>query len=299
MRNFHVNLTMLRALNALSQSSSLTSVADSLGLSQSAVSHALRGLTEALGEPVTTREGRGLVLTELGRRASTEAREAIAAIERLQDLGRNAPIAGTVTVAAVPSAASAIVPRAISQLRQAFPRLTTSLLEGSDDEVCLWLKDGQADIAIGMKQGTGQAHCLMKDEMFLVASRNHSLASGNTVSLSELSGVPFVMSANGCAPFLADCFAGEQSSPDIVARVRDTASILSMVAAGVGVTILPALSLSALPKSLKSVSFSPMIKRDLWLQHRVAAPSRVQAVLTALEEAADSVDTGRSITART
>ena len=276
-------MTMLRTLDALSRSSNLSSVAETLGLSQSAISHAVRGLTENLGEPVTVRDGRRLVLTEFGQRASKEARQALASIERLQELGREVPVRGHVTVAAVPSAASAIVPVAFSRLRRSYPKLTVDLLEGSDEEVRVWHEEGQADIAIGMDRGVNEAGLLTKDELFLVAPFDHPLADrGGAVSFQQLSGLPFVMSGSGCEPMLKGYFKREKAQLNIVAKVRDTASLLSMVAAGVGVTILPSLSLAGLPNNLKAAPLHPRIERNLWMMHRIAVPSRVHVVLDTL-----------------
>lgn len=108
MSKIHINLTMLKALIAIVEEGGFSRGADRIGVSQSAVSHAIRGLELAIGAPLIERQRGNMELTAMGQKVAEEARGVLQAIERLRKLGQNRNVCGTVRVGVV---ASSILPR--------------------------------------------------------------------------------------------------------------------------------------------------------------------------------------------
>lgn len=263
---------MLRVLDALAKAQNVTNVGKQLGLTQSGVSHALRGLKEALGADVVSRTGRAVMLTEIGERAAVEARVALSAIDRVCQLGDRVEIKGKIRLAVVPSAAFAILPGAVVHLRRRHPAIEVELLEGSDEEVRQWFQDGLSDVAIGMERNAGDAEILARDELVLVVHRQHPLAMKGAVDFKQLAGMPFIMSAGGCEPLLQSLAGKNGMALNIVTRVRDVRSLLAMVRDEVGVSILPAMSISNAETAIATVSLKPKISRELWLMCGPSSP---------------------------
>lgn len=283
----HLNITMLRVLDALGRDASLTRAGDRLGLTQSGVSHALKGLNAALGTPVCLRRGRQLELTETGQRAVVAAREALDAINRLCALGEAPVVSGNLRLAAVPSAAAGLVPKALARLARQHPALEVELLEGADDEVRSWHDKGLAELAVGMARGQAAARVLTRDRLMVVLPPDDDLAAAPALALEQLDGRAIVMSGNGCEPLLRDLFAEAGISLRTVATVRDGSSLLAMVRAGLGLTILPALSLSAGATDLDIRPLAPTVQRALWLMQGAEPSPRARAVAEALQAVCD------------
>ncbi|RII86169.1 LysR family transcriptional regulator, partial [Clavibacter michiganensis subsp. insidiosus] len=140
----------LAAVHALAVRGSITAAAASLGVSQPALSQTLRRLEARIGVPVTARAGRGVVLTEAGRVLARHAETVVHAIDRaadeLDDL--RGLRAGTVRVAAFPSASSTVVPRLLGGLAQAHPGLGFGYLEAEPPEAVAAVRAREADVAV-------------------------------------------------------------------------------------------------------------------------------------------------------
>lgn len=257
---------MLRVLDAVARQRSLSGAAERVCMTQSGVSHAIRSLEKTVGGALLSRDRTGVHLTELGRQALGEAQTALAAVDRLCELsGTNSP-AGLVRIALVPSAASRLAPAFLHTLRKKYPLIEVELLEGTDQEVSAWIKDGVADLCVTGEKGGTSATLLTEDPLVLVAPVDDPLLEFDAVELKMLDQRAFVMSASGCEPMLRRLFKAANIMPDVRLSVKETTSLLAIVGSGIGISVLPRL---AIPtdgwKGVNIRAFEPRLSRQLYL----------------------------------
>ncbi len=277
-----MNLPQLRALVAVADQGSFTAAADSLGISQSAVSHTLAALEHELALALVIRSRSGATLTAHGQQAVGHAREALRRVERIsQDaavaVGRHR---GRLRVAAFPSAAQ-LMPPLIAALGRALPEVAVVLLEGNDSETQAWLTDRVVDLAVvatlcapdgnaatRMTSPTGAL--LAIDRFVAVLDRDHALAGQDSVRLADLEDDPFLLSDGGCEPLLRRLYDAAGVAMRPARRIRDPATLLAMVQQQLGVTVVPELMLPR-AHDLAVIPLTPAAHRAL---HLVPADER-------------------------
>ncbi len=265
MKNVHINTTMLRVLNAVARDKNLTRAAEQLNLTQSGVSHALRAWAQALGAPVVERRGRMTVLTALGEDVLPDVRITLQSLTNISAFATRPDIKGRLRVVSVASAAASIVPQVIRKMHALYPDSSVELLEGTDHEVAGLFSEGVADIAIGMNGDHAQARKLMEVELVAILPTYDALASASPISVQEFHDKPFVMSTSGCEPAILDHFQRFKCTPNVVSRIRDTRAIFASVENGLGLTVLPALSVHSASPELVSRPLDPPLWRNLYL----------------------------------
>lgn len=267
MSKIHINLTMLKALIAIVEEGGFSRGADRIGVSQSAVSHAIRGLELAIGAPLIERQRGNMELTAMGQKVAEEARGVLQAIERLRKLGQSRNVSGTVRVGVVASIASRVTPVALRDLRRNFPDIRLDIWDGTDEEVHEWAKNDLIDIGItGICDGLNAEH-FMEEKQLLLVPEDHRLAGHETVFLAELQGVRFVVSAMGCGPQIDAMLGDAGVAIDVVVRVREKETLFSMVRSHVGVAMVPELALPAIVDGCVVRPLDPPFSRKLFLMH--------------------------------
>lgn len=261
----HVNVTMLRVLVSISETESFSRTAGRLGLTQSAVSHALRGFEATVGARLMLRGRKGVALTAAGEKALAAARQALAAIAEIGRLAE-APVEGRVRLALINSASVRIAPRVLVAAGARYPRLAIDILLGTDREVVEWLERGAADLGISFERSAkGRADILLHDEFYAVAAPGRR-PSAAAIALRDLDRTPFIMSAGGCAPMLAGLFEAAGIRPDIRLSAHDMGALLALVGAGHGVSIAPGLSFPRdWERLVERHPLQPRLIRPLWL----------------------------------
>ncbi|WP_288193131.1 LysR family transcriptional regulator [uncultured Phyllobacterium sp.] len=289
MSKIHINLTMLKALIAIVEEGGFSRGADRIGVSQSAVSHAIRGLELAIGAPLIERQRGNMELTAMGQKVAEEARGVLQAIERLRKLGQNRNVCGTVRVGVVASIASRITPAALRDLRRNFPDIRLDIWDGTDQEVHEWVRNGLIDIGIaGICDGLNAEH-FMEDKLLLLVPHDHVLAGHETVFLAELQDARFVVSATGCGPQIDAMLEEAGVAIDVVVRVREKETLFSMVRSHVGLAMVPELALPAIVEGCVVRPLDPPFSRKLFLMHGDASlNSSARAVADAFRRASCS-----------
>ncbi|WP_082763825.1 LysR family transcriptional regulator [Frondihabitans sp. PAMC 28766] len=252
-----LDLLDLRCIRAVADAGTITGAAGLLGYSQPAVTQRLRRAERLLGQPLVLRSGRGVTLTEAGRRLARHAVHVQAALDAAEQdlddlLGGSG---GTVRLAGFPSASSTLVPAILSSLRITHPNLVVSYVEAEPPEAMQLLREGAVDLALtftypGDARSSGRVdddgvveRALFRDTMLLVAP------TGTSGELADLRDQRFIGGCPRCrGHLLASCRAAG-FEPDIVLETDNALAVTGLVAAGLGVALLPALSLvsAALP----------------------------------------------------
>ena len=262
-----MTLVQLQIFSQVAEQGSFTKAAQTLNISQSAVSHAIAELEAELGGMLLIRDKRQPVLiSDFGKRVLEPVRiilngiahidQEAAAIKGLET--------GTIRVGSFPSAAARLFPKIMSVFEQLHPHIHIVLFEGTDEEVAEWLRTRVVDVGFVAHSSpeNGMIH-LTQDKMVAVLPKSHELKEKPRISLSDLESHPFIMSTGGCKPLIQDFFQQSQCTPCIKFEVRDIGTILNMVREGLGITIIPELSLPDTPSGVLVKDLQPSMWRYL------------------------------------
>lgn len=241
----NISLTQLRCFAAVADKGSFTLAAETLCLTQSAVSQAVKQIETTLGAQLLARAPEGVGLTAQGRQALPEVRAALAALERLGASTRQAaPLSGSLRLGVVQSAAIRLLPGWMRRLRILHPGISLVLYEGTDPEILSWVLSGVAEAGICSRLHPDlTATEIFRDAYVAVVPVGHDLAGAGVISLEALTGQKMLLSGGGCESLIEELLTQAGSTPDIVCMVRDNTTLLSMVREKLGLTIVPELAL--------------------------------------------------------
>jgi aminoethylphosphonate catabolism LysR family transcriptional regulator len=233
--------TQLRAFHAVATAGSFTEAARALGVSQPAVSMAVRGLEEAYGVELLAR-GRKVALTELGR-ALLEAVRPIFAIEAeaAEILGQHSGLLrGHLRVGAD---APYVVMPVLAAFHRAHPGVLLSLSLGNSSEVLRDLLDGRTDVAAFSDRVEDKrlfAVAAARSRQVVVVPKTHPWAARPSIHLAELHGAPMVMREEGSRTRGAFEAAIREAEvvPEIVMELGSREAVQEAVAAGIGVGVV-------------------------------------------------------------
>lgn len=245
----------LRLLLEFAERGTIAATAVALGYTPSAVSQQLAALEREAGAALLDRTARTAELTEAGNRLAAHATEILAMIEAAEaDLAAPEP-AGRVAISAFPTAAVAFAP-ALTRTVRAHPGLSLLLRQTAGREVLRQVKAGQIDVAIvddwTGRLTTGQSALrffpLVTDPLVLVVPRGHWAGDLSVpVSMPKLRDEPWLAPPAGEASRRAvdQVLAAAGGVGEAPSEFEGLATILSLVARGIGVAILPRLTLAA------------------------------------------------------
>ncbi|MGB0960143.1 MAG: LysR family transcriptional regulator [Halocynthiibacter sp.] len=252
-----IKIEMLRCFAAVARSGKLSDAAQQLGRTPSAVSMMLKQLEDHLGEPLfmTDRKNRlsalGTFVFEQAERELHQFDATIYAIESFANARH-----GRVRVAAVPSIASAIMPQAITKFINRFPGVQVDLRDMDSTAILHELSRGRIDIGIasaGLSGGTLHCENLTSDRFGLICPVDHPLAKiGPDLTWADMKNYRFIandLSRLITAPEFQDIHASAQLS------MHNITSLLAMVRAGIGITILPEMTL--MTSDTRGFTFNP------------------------------------------
>jgi DNA-binding transcriptional LysR family regulator len=293
-----MKLAHLRVLVAVADTGSITHAAAQMGLTQSGASQALSALEQQLGVRLAVRERRGATLTAAGEAVVAHARPVLAGLEAIHaaaDAARGVE-RGRLRVASFATVFATLLPPLLRRFRTRHPGIELTALEGTDDEVEAWLGAGTVDVGVVLHPKDGTAAWLGRDEWVAVAPARHALARrpGGRVALDELGAEPFVLATGGCATHGRTVVrdAGGQLA-DVRVEVRDWASAFALVRDGVGIALVPSLTLPEDRRGLRVLRLVAPVYRDFWLQPGPSS-ARMPAVRALLELAGEAVARERS-----
>jgi len=260
-RALDVDSHALRIVHRIHELGSITAAARSLGYSQPAVSQHLKRLEARLGLPLVAKAGRGVRLTEAGRilarHAATVTQALDAAAGELSDLAGLR--SGRVSLAAFPSASATIIPTLLRELSLRHPGVQLNYLEAEPPEAVRAVRDQTADLAITFSYTGDRADPhrqsaqgltavpLWRDEMLVVVPLHHPTASLSAIDLALLADDQWIGGCPRCRAHLLDLTARGGFSPHISYETDNVVAVFGMVAAGLGVALVPALAIAASP----------------------------------------------------
>jgi DNA-binding transcriptional LysR family regulator len=263
-----VTLTQLRILLAVADHGGFTSAAERLQSTQPAVSRAIHALERELRTTLFVRHRDGVTPTEAGVAAIRHAREALRCLDRLgQDVSAaSGRLSGTLRLASLPSATGSLLAAPMREFTHRHPEVSIRLFEGTDQEIRDWIVQGGADLGVVTLPAPG-FDCveLGGDEMVAVLPSGHRLADQPAVTFAQLAAEPFVFPTGGCGPLIVGAARRAGVVLDITLEARDPQAIVEMVAANLGVSVMPTLNLPRRPPGIVTRPLEPHLPRRLAL----------------------------------
>ncbi|MGO4713409.1 LysR family transcriptional regulator [Bradyrhizobium sp. 2TAF24] len=284
-----------RLLVAVADCGSITGAAERVNLTQSGASQAIAALEDMLGVRLFTRERRQTVPTAVGLQVIDHARAMLAALEQIQSAADAAKglSGGSIRLASFPVVLQAVLPPLLRRFRQRHPGIDVVTLEASDEEVEALLAAGTIDVGTVVNPSPQRnASPLGRDPWLAVVPAGHRLARPGrrgVVALAELAAEPFILATGGCEATALGIITGAGLDlADVRARVRDWSSGFALVREGVGVTLVPELTLPVDRRGLQVLRLAEPVHRAFGLvASESGARSRaVQALFDLLQEPA-------------
>lgn len=262
-----LKLKDLRYLVALADTRHFGKAAAKSFVSQPTLSAQLKKLEDYLGTPLIERQPNNVTLTPMGEEIVERARRMLGDSDEIVALAKHSqdPLAGELRLALIPTIGPYLLPLVAARLRKQLPRLKLLLYEFRTETVLTRLKSGDLDVGILALPVTvdGLATRTLYDEPFTVAMPvNHPLADRRSVNLKDLADEKLLLLEDGhCLrdQALEVCGrVGLHENGDYRATSLET--LRQMVAAGHGITLLPALAASASHADQRALAVRPFAK---------------------------------------
>jgi DNA-binding transcriptional LysR family regulator len=260
--------------------------ANALGYTPSAVSQQIAKLERETRTVLLERQGRGIQLTDEARQLVGVAEELLAILERAEtDLEeRRGRPAGRLRIAAFPSAARGLLPGVLADLAARHPALDTRLTEVDPHLSIDLVARGSVDLVVAhdwdiapLPVPPGVSKAAIGDDLCdLVVPRDHPLAGRDGVRREELTAERWVCQPPGqvCHDWLVRTLRSVGCEPDIAHQAAENPTLIALVAAGLGVALIPRLGRGPLPEGAVAVPLDPMPVRRLYALWRTGAARR-------------------------
>jgi len=257
-----LNVARLRALKEVAARGTLSAAADALDYTQSAVSQQIAALESEVGLALLERHARGVRPTAAGRALLAHTDGVLARIEAAEaELAAIAGLrGGRLRMASFPTAGATLMPLAIAMFKTLHPGVELSLAEGEPQEIAPRLLAGEFDLALLFEFGEHEPRpapapardhalervALLRDPMYLALPRRHRLAGAPALRLEQLRGEAWIQTSRSspCARHVVRCCHAAGFEPNVSFESDDYQTIQGLVAAEVGVALIPELALS-------------------------------------------------------
>ena len=272
-----MNLRALKYLVKLADLQHFSKAADACFVSQPTLSTQIRKLEEELEVQLVERAPRNVQLTPIGKEIAARARHVLRDIEQIHAAARRSrdPETGSLRLGIFPTLAPYLLPHVVPGIRRRFPQLKLQLAEEKTADILRMLEDGELDaalLALPVVADNLQIETLFEEPFMLAMPGAHPLADKDEVELSDLVGSELLLLEDGhCLRdhALEVCaLAGAHERVDFHATSMET--LRQMVAADVGVTLMPVLAVKPPIAVTENIALRPF---------RAPAPSRTIALV--------------------
>jgi DNA-binding transcriptional LysR family regulator len=272
----NVTLRQLRVFTSIVKRQNFTRAGDDMGLTQSAVSRAIVELESLVGVRLIDRTTREVSLTRAGRALAARLDRVLEDLD--QALGEVAGLAdakgGNVCVASSSMLSANLMPACIATCAIQAPGIRFMLLDRTNEDVLESVRIGQADFGVVIEpSSTIDLHfeVVLNDSFLMIAPIEHPLAHEKSLHWTALNGAELVLLdyASGSRRLIDQAFARHAVSCEVKQEVGHPTTVLGMVEAGIGISVMPALSLPlGGMKSLVAVPLTPSVQRSIMMIRR-------------------------------
>jgi DNA-binding transcriptional LysR family regulator len=313
------DVKQLKVLRAVAEHGSFSAAADALSYTQPAISQQIAALEKRAGTTLVDRGSRGVRLTDAGRTLVEHAEVVIARLAAAEaELEAIAGIrGGRVRLSSFPTAGASILPPAVAEFTRRHPEVELNFVEREPEDASASLRAAELEIAIvfeyselkqpefdRMYEGI-ELHHLVDDPMYLALPRDHPLAAKPRVRLKDVAEETWIQESGAhswCGSFHEAVCTNAGFQPKVGFRSDDYNVVQGLIAAGVGISLLPGLALTNLREDIVVRSLgkgAPARKiAAATLAGRYRSPA-TDAMLEILSEVADRFElpTGGAIAA--
>lgn len=262
-----VDLRRLRYFVAVAEEQHFGRAAERLHMAQPPLSQAIRRLEADLGVQLFSRTTRRVELTEAGRAYLSDTREILAGVDRAADHARRvaAGTTGHVSIGCVGSATYSLLPALSRRLAETLPGIEFGFRgEMLAPEQVEALRGGAIDVGL-LRPPVGDlgltTRTLRRDRLLVAVPAEHPLAERRRIATRDLAGVPLIVHAARPASTMHDLVLAHLRSAGVEPRIRhqvgETSTLITLVAGGLGVAIVPE-PVSAL--ALPGVEYRPLVR---------------------------------------
>ncbi|MFB6715947.1 MULTISPECIES: LysR family transcriptional regulator [unclassified Streptomyces] len=260
-----IDVQRLRVLRAVAEHGSFNQAAAALHLTPSAISQHVAALERSLGAQVVARSTRGVTLTQAGQimvgAAESVAAELEHAKQQVDQLSRGRV---RLTVATFTSGGRLLLPGALTGLMAAHPRTVLHVREGEPEDTLPLVRRGAVDVALAyhfdgpLPVGPGPSSSLkwtplLEDPLHVVLPESHRLADRDVLDLAELAAEPWVLGCLKTETYLRRYAERAGFAPEVRGTTTDYFFARSLVAAGMGISLIPSIALSPELPGLRTV----------------------------------------------
>ena len=301
-----LNLERLRVLEAVARHGSVTAAATELHVTTSAVSQQLAKLERESGTTLLERNGRGIRLTDAAHVLAGHASALLSMAEMAQaDVSARAgTVSGRLVLASLPTASRGLAASALRQLASAYPALDVELTEADSSQSIPALVQGAVDLVVAhdwsnapLAAPAGLARTLLvEDPADVAVPAAHPLAeraaetAEGAVELARFGAGPWICGTPGtsCRDWLTYTLRSAHVEPRFAHTANEYATQLALVAAGLGIAVMPRLGRGHVPAGVRMITVRPTLRRNIYALWRRTAARRpaINAVVSALREAA-------------
>jgi DNA-binding transcriptional LysR family regulator len=302
----NVSLRQLRAFLAVAKLQHFRRAAESLHLTQPAVSRHIADLEAELDVRLFDRNTREVIPTEAGRYLQSAVERVLDELESVlaHVHSESERRHGKVRVAAAPTLSAGLMPQCIAACARDYPGLTVQLHDQAQTLVLDSVRGGEVDFGLAIEPADSDSfdsETILHDPFVLVCRRDHPLAKLSAVPWKKLGGEPLVLldHTSGSRRLIDEQLARHRVDPEVAQQAGYTHTAFRMVEAGLGISITPSLSL---PSSDQLVvrPLTPVATRAITLirrRHRSLSPV-AQLVWSQIRETAVQLSQARRVHSR-
>lgn len=257
-----MSLVKYEIFSKAAEVNSFTKTAEELGLTQSAVSHAITSLEKEFNFPLFIRNNSAIKLTQNGKELLVTIREILYYNDILkQEVNAiNGLNKGTVKVGVFSSISTNWIPFIMKEMEKKYPNIEIKLIEGNYAEIKKWLLDSEVDCGFIINNKTTSLRSfdivkLKTEPLLCVVSEQSPLHTNKFLSVEDIETAPFIMPTYQCFDDIQLFFKENNIEPNIRFENMNENSIFSMVENNLGISILPEM---IIPKGLNSIKVIPL-----------------------------------------
>ncbi|NRG46601.1 LysR family transcriptional regulator [Bacillus sp. CRN 9] len=278
-----MDLQQLEYFRTLAQTQHVTRSAEVLSISQSALSRSIARLEDEMGVPLFDRQGRTIRLNQFGQifleRVENMMKEFNEGKKEIQDLLE--PESGTISLGFLHTLSTNLIPDLISSFRMDYPKIKFKLGQGPSHILLDQLQSGEIDLCLIAQNDVKHPvrwEELWSEELFVIVPKNHKFADYQSIKLEQLTNEPFIHLKKGFSLRITveQLFQEVEITPDITFEGEEADTVAALVAAGLGISILPDLKGIDKSKLLQIPLSWPMSQRRIglaWVEGRYISPA--------------------------
>jgi LysR family hydrogen peroxide-inducible transcriptional activator len=271
---------------------SFTRAAERLHMAQPALSQQMKNLEAELGALLFIRGRKETQLTAAGKALLPRAEALLAQAETAKAIVSDVAQlrGGKLTIAAIPTVSACLLPEVIQRFSRQHDKVALQLIEDSSERVADCVESGLADIGflqLPASKTVFKAQAIITEPFVLLVAQSHHLARQKEVSLRQLSAESFIFYQGRARDTALESCRKAGFEPRIVCESGELGTVRALVAAGLGLAIVPRLAAGSLPASIRTVTI-----REPKMQRQIAAVWQKSSVLSPAATALLDIATG-------